>query len=393
MAITAGLEGPHLGQDIDALLSKHAAKIAELRAAVGNDKLKEAQAIDTLLYDDIFLLRYVLTHKGDTKSATTALKSTLSYRIKNIALIFEAVNSGRAPLYEQLMKFQVTGPCDTSVGGWPVFCVRTGFCDIKGLMDTLSEEQVAMSMGISNEIFFRQCDQLTRKTRKLTKVINVVDLENYSVFMIDKRFFRAMGESSKFSARNYPQLLGKTVIINAPSYFRLLYRSVSVFMPKSFLEKQVLCSATSSKTSDISGCPFISKYGGASNFPKFLGGKSRCPDGLTLLDDRADALCQVTVPRKADHQIELEVPSSEAAEGPMEVKWAMMVQDYSVHISAKYKSGESSPLLSYRKVKAEDGLVTGVFEAARAGIIVVTFDNTYSMLRSKTVSYRFDLTI
>jgi hypothetical protein len=33
------------------------------------------------------------------------------------------------------------------------------------------------------------------------------------------------------------QMLGKTVMINTPSYFRAIFRAVSVFMPKSALEK------------------------------------------------------------------------------------------------------------------------------------------------------------
>ena len=32
-------------------------------------------------------------------------------------------------------------------------------------------------------------------------------------------------------------MLGKTVMINTPSYFRAVFRAVSIFMPKSALEK------------------------------------------------------------------------------------------------------------------------------------------------------------
>ena len=32
-------------------------------------------------------------------------------------------------------------------------------------------------------------------------------------------------------------MLGKTVMINVPSYFRAIFRAVSIFMPKSALEK------------------------------------------------------------------------------------------------------------------------------------------------------------
>ena len=44
-----------------------------------------------------------------------------------------------------------------------------------------------------------------------------------------------------------------------------------------------------------------------------------------------------------------------------------------------------------RKIKADEGLVTGTFDVKNAGTLVITFDNSYSLLRSKTIQYRFDV--
>ena len=39
------------------------------------------------------------------------------------------------------------------------------------------------------------------------------------------------------------------------------------------------------------------------------------------------------------------------------------------------------------KIKAEDGLIKGVWIANYPGILRITFDNSYSMLRPKTINY------
>jgi hypothetical protein len=47
-------------------------------------------------------------------------------------------------------------------------------------------------------------------------------------------------------------MLGKTVIINAPSYFRAIFRAMSVFMPKSALEKVLVANREIHATHSLS---------------------------------------------------------------------------------------------------------------------------------------------
>jgi hypothetical protein len=52
-----------------------------------------------------------------------------------------------------------------------------------------------------------------------------------------KLLVQALGDSSKRASINYPQLLGKTVLINTPSYLRYIFHGFSAFMPQSFIDK------------------------------------------------------------------------------------------------------------------------------------------------------------
>jgi hypothetical protein len=68
---------------------------------------------------------------------------------------------------------------------------------------------------------------------------------SFSMFGGEPRFYKCLGESSKHSAVNYPQLLGKSVLINTPSFLRIIFGAFGIFMPKSALEKITICPAGS----------------------------------------------------------------------------------------------------------------------------------------------------
>jgi len=105
--------------------------------------------------------------------------------------------------------------------------------------------------------------------------------------------------SSKKSAEYYPQLLGKTVLINTPSFMRVVWSAFSVFMPKSALEKTTICPATGTSlpnTPDASTCPFIMRWcgkAGLDSVPDFLGGTMPCPDELKPRNECSNSLQKV----------------------------------------------------------------------------------------------------
>ena len=250
-------------------------------------------------------------------------------------------------------------------------------------------------MLFSKEVAYARCDTLTRKTRMLIKMVTVCDMAGHSMFGGDSRFYKALGESSKKSAEYYPQLLGKTVLINTPSYMRVLWSTFSVFMPKSALEKTTICPATGTSlphTPDASTCPFIMRWcgkAGLSSVPDFLGGTMPCPDELKPRNECSNSLQKVTVSARSCEKLEIEVPA-----GGFTAKWEVLVEDYGVGMSAMLLpegGGDPIPVMDMEKIKSESGLATGSFALPKKGTLVVTFDNSYSLLRSKTFNYKIDV--
>ena len=52
---------------------------------------------------------------------------------------------------------------------------------------------------------------------------------------------------------------------------------------------------------------------------------------------------------------------------------------------------EPIEVMAYQKIKAESGLATGTILLPKKGELRITFDNSYSLLRSKTFDYSMDV--
>jgi hypothetical protein len=159
--------GGGMRMNIDQLLEDHRAEINDLRSRT-NDLLSSNPSF----YDDIFLLRYVLTHskKGGMEIAADAVRKTVAWRKENSLILEKIASTGKAPYEDIMMRFSTLGyACD--LGGYePIWVVRTGHSNQKAMMSTLSIDQVKDCLHYSKEVFFRMCDERTRKTRKLIKV-------------------------------------------------------------------------------------------------------------------------------------------------------------------------------------------------------------------------------
>ena len=262
------------------------------------------------------MLRFVLTweKKGGLTEAVRAVRATIQWRTQNAQKLAETRRLGIAPYEEKFLKFQTTGYAGSLGGMEPLYIVRTGLCNLKGLMAAMPFEEVSDFLLFSKEVAYGRCDHLTRKTRQLIKMVTVIDMSGYSMFGGDSRFYKALGDSSKKSADYYPQLLGKTVLINTPSFLRVVWSAFSVFMPKSALEKTTVCPATGTSlanTPDATACPFIRRWCGNSvgSVPDFLGGTMPCPNVLKPRQECDNALIKVTVNARSSEKIEVEVPA------------------------------------------------------------------------------------
>lgn len=387
--------GGGMRQDIDVLLVEHAQKIAQLKDMLG------AALPHTAEYDDIFLLRYVLSNakRGGLEQAKKSVLTTVKWREENAEKLAECRRKGEAENHDVFNRFQVTGPCGSLGGMEPFLVIRIGFCNPRGLMNTLTHDQVVEYLTVSKELRFMDCDQLTRRTRKLIKMVTICDATSFRLLDGDTRFFKALGEASKLSQDLYPQLLGKTVVINAPKFVRFVWGMLGSFLPKSAIDKIAVCPATGTTLAnapDASTCPFLRRWSNNTDplatLPDFVGGKLACPAVLQPRQGKSGAeheVKQVVVNARSCADLRFSVPA-----GGCTGVWQVLVEDHGICMSAHLwpegaagSCGARECVMESTKLKAENGLATGSFALPVAGELIVSFDNTHSLLRSKTLEY------
>ena len=261
-----------------------------LERVAADASLAEAAKVAPL--DELFALRFVLSaKKNDVAVATENLLKTLAYRAANLGELDKARKQS-AKNQDTFNKYSKTGFLGYLGGLHPVFVVRAGRADTKEIMRQLSIDEVAETLLLQTEYMFMLADTKTRETGLLCKILSVVDLEGMSLFTYDSKFPKALGKSSHMSAVYYPQLTGRTVIINLPSALKFLFMVFRNFMSASAVEKQTVCPGRSLKQS-ADECPFLAKFASASKqapgpvdavLPPFLGGRAPCPAYLRIAE-------------------------------------------------------------------------------------------------------------
>jgi len=100
-----------------------------------------------------------------------------------------------------------------------------------------------------------------------------------------------------------------------------------------------------------------------------------------------DSYLEISVPNRSDLSVEANVPA-----GTNVVEWDFTLADFSISFSATFRAegadGEVVQLQHVEKHEASNGPVSGRFEPSSAGKLKLTFDNRFSMMRSKEIVFR-----
>eukprot|EP01091_Cochliopodium_minus_P000337 TRINITY_DN10328_c0_g1_i1.p1 TRINITY_DN10328_c0_g1~~TRINITY_DN10328_c0_g1_i1.p1 ORF type:complete len:276 (-),score=68.95 TRINITY_DN10328_c0_g1_i1:20-847(-) len=258
-------------RDLDTLLRENEEKIKELKESI-------KEIMDEKEHDEIFLLRYCLSNPR-LEDAEKAIRFAVEYRKNNQSWLQDAVKGEKfAPHYDTVSKYVIAGIHKSQIDGGPIVIIRSGKSNMKKLMDSISEEEMSLHLVFQRELCYRKCDELTRKNKKLTKMVMINDMHGFSMFSGDKRFLKSLGDTSKIADNLYPQLVDKNVIINPPTIFKVLFSVVSLFMSKKSLSKITICKGNITKK-NMGKCPYASKIVKEEDLPKFVGGTCDCKDG------------------------------------------------------------------------------------------------------------------
>jgi hypothetical protein len=377
-----------MSTSIDELLEQHAPAIATLREALSTELPAR--------WDDIFLLRYVLSFAEHERAAT--VRKALAWRVAHAPMLAGAAAGAPPPHHALLAPYQCADFHGTTKHGDSLYIVRTGLSDIPAMLGGGVTAEMIVDYNMANrEVAFIMADRETRARRTLVKTITLVDLRS-EVSSFNSTFMKAIGDSSKLAEFLYPQLLKRTVLYNPPSFFGIVFSLIKPVMSAKSLEKTTVCPGGGAQPRGpraAAACPFAAALFDVDSLPTFLGGACRCSAKGGCVGGRPNEQLRpsppggprgalVTVGARGAHDVclgaraagDVLTYSFELASGGLEVGATLLPAD----------GGAPVVLVPPAKHKAGGGPATGAVAVPTPGTVVLRFSNAHSLLTSKSVT-------
>ena len=393
MSVAAAGDETAGDRGLDSLFEKHGARVRVLLQTLSGDGHGVG---DSTPYDDIWALRFVLSHPEDADAARAAAE-TLRWRAEKKEMLAAAATGERPKRFEVMERLVVAQYHGETSTGAPLYIIRAGISNTVALTTEHTHDEVVEFMMYRKEIGFLLCDAITRKTRKLTKLVTVNDLSHVSLLAgTDKRFTAVLGAASKLSETLYPQLLDRAVLINAPYIFGAIWSIIKGMVSTKTRAKVALCGTSDTRKGDISKCPFA-KLINLHTVPSFLGGGCRCVGGcvgvsneqtaMVGLSNPEDGLTAATIAARDKLTVFADVETGD------KVACYVRIEQRGVEISAALRPASGgkraeTALLQKFKHKSDLGAWEEIIEVPQKGTLVLELNNEYSLLNSKSVKYR-----
>ncbi|KAG1665207.1 hypothetical protein FOA52_002609 [Chlamydomonas sp. UWO 241] len=400
--MTAGKSIP-AERDVAALLRKHSSTLVGLQAAL-LDVLEPLGCPNS--YDKIWLLRFLLSARGDVEKAESRARAALQWRTEKSELLQLALEGKVPPYFDTFTKYTCTGTHGQALDGDYVFIIRAGICNGKALLQELSVEEVIDCLMLRKEQPFLLMDAVTRKTGRLCKCVAIIDLNYSTVAGLPLQLIHAVAQSAKLTEMYYPQFLESAVIANPPAVMKVLMSTMLGLMPKRTQEKMRMCPGNTLE--DASACPFARERLDAAALPTFLGGSCSCSDSGGCIPGHSnlqteptprpggDGMLKMSVGAGKVHEVFLPVTAGDRVVYSMRVNRGT-VSSGSVTMRAVVREGDgsrgSSSELSANpdcKVPPGDDVARGEFEVVTGGTAVLSFANA-SAVWSRTIYYTLDV--
>lgn len=258
-----GLVPPHwhTGANIDELLVTHSERVSQMLSQAAGCPGFRPGSSGPGAHDELFALRFLISHKLSVEKACDAMLATLEWRQRNkvdeIRTFVESAPQSAFPGHEHIDAFFPT-PIVVPDGDWPPFMlINAERLNPKELMRHITIEQyVVYSMHMS-ELMAAACDAITRRTRRLTKAIRIVAMGGLSVKHASMGFARAASAAAKDHVDCYPQNLGYLFLCNVPFPMKVLWdKAIAPLLPDRVVEK----TAVLNPRYELSDLDFLTTY-------------------------------------------------------------------------------------------------------------------------------------
>lgn len=356
-------------------------------------------------HDDYFLLRWLRARNFNVAQAEAMLRENLQWRKQyNIDSILDDYE----PI-EVLKKYYPGGLIGHDKEGCPLWIIPFGYTDIKGLFYSVKKSDFIKH--IIQQLEYSAQD-MAAQSEKLGKVIEmhsfIFDLENFNLKQIAWKpaldmiiYLVTMYED------NYPEMLKKAYVINAPKIYPIIYNLVKPFLSEETAKKIHVFGKDNWKKAllqDIDEDELPLHWGGTKIGPD---GDARCthivgtggpvPCSYYTAPSRRlsteQNLKMCVVEKKSSVPLTVDVPEAGSV-----LRWEFQTENYDIAFGVFYiadrspgKAGSMQEVVAMQRVNCHLVPEDGMFVCSNPGKYVLKFDNSFSWYRSKKLLYHYQV--
>uniref|UniRef100_A0A8C6P450 SEC14 like lipid binding 1 n=1 Tax=Nothobranchius furzeri TaxID=105023 RepID=A0A8C6P450_NOTFU len=214
---------------------------------------------------DEHILRFLRARDFNMDKAREILCQSLTWRKQHqVDYLLETWNSPQV-----LQDYYTGGWHHHDRDGRPLYILRLGQMDTKGLVRALGEESLLRHVLSINEEGLRRCEENTKVFgRPISCWTCLVDLEGLNMRHLWRPGVKALLRIIEVVEANYPETLGRLLILRAPRVFPVLWTLVSPFIDENTRKKFLIYAGN-----DYQGPGGLVDYIDKEIIPDFLGGE------------------------------------------------------------------------------------------------------------------------
>lgn len=361
---------------------KEQGKVTELRARL-QDLIKDD-------FEDFYLRKWLKARNFDVNKAEQMFRNSAAYKAK--MKVETLMAEYETP--EVIKNYLTGGFCGHDKEGSPIRVELYGHLDLKGIMASVKKSDLEKTKILQCEWtvqdWERQSKILGRRVDGLTVIF---DMEGVSTKMMWRPGLQMYLHLVKILEDNYPEMLKRMFVINAPIIFPILYKLARPLISDEMRNKIHVLGANYTDT--------LLEYIDADQLPAFLGGSLTDPDGnprcVTMINQGGEvpekyfldikeiyehmSVSTITRGDKLELDYLIEKPGSI-------LRWEFKTEDYDIGFGVNHtENGVTTAILPMKRVNshhvAEDGSIT----CKKPGTYTLRFDNSYSWTKGKKLFY------
>ncbi|XP_010602085.1 SEC14-like protein 2 [Fukomys damarensis] len=306
---------------------------------------------------------------------------------------------------EVIQQYLSGGMCGYDLDGCPVWYDIIGPLDAKGLLFSATKQDLLRTKMRDCELLLQECARQTTKLGKKIETITIIyDCEGLGLKHLWKPAIEAYGEFLCMFEENYPETMKHLFIVKAPRLFPVAYNLIKPFLSEDTRKKIMVLGANWKEVllRHVSPDQLPVEYGGTMTDPD---GNPKCKSKINYGGDIPkkyyvrDQVKQqyehsVQIARGSSHQVEYEILFPGCV-----LRWQFMSEGADVgfgiflktKMGERQRAGEMTEVLPSQRYNShlvpEDGTLT----CSDPGIYVLRFDNTYSFIHAKKVSFTVEV--